>query len=82
MRFSESELPRLSAWGTGLELARLGLQVRRASLLNKFLVSLATARSPMFSRSDFQMQRFESCRLSRPVRLQRILNRTALEMSR
>jgi hypothetical protein len=31
-----------------------------------------TARSPKFSRSDLEMQRFESCRLSQPVRLQRV----------
>jgi hypothetical protein len=30
----------------------------------------------------FLMQRFESCRPSRPVRLQRVLKRTALEMPR
>jgi hypothetical protein len=34
------------------------------------------------SGSDSEMQRFESCRLNRPVRVQCVLNRTALEMSR
>jgi hypothetical protein len=36
----------------------------------------------VLANSDSEMQRFESCRLSQPVRLQRVLNRTALEMSR
>ena len=39
----------------------------RASLLNKFLASFTTARTPKFSRSDFKMQRFESCRLELEV---------------
>jgi hypothetical protein len=44
--------PRLSAWGTALELAGLGLQVREPRVPYDGQI-----------RSDFKMQRFESCRL-------------------
>src|SRR4051812_21810228 len=36
----------------------------------------------VLANSDSEMQSFESCRLRQPVRLQRVLKRTALEMPR
>ncbi len=52
MRCPAGADPRLSAWGTALELAGLGLQVREPRVPYDGQI-----------RSDFKMQRFESCRL-------------------
>jgi hypothetical protein len=52
VRCSAGADPRLSAWGTALELAGLGLQVREPRVPYDGQI-----------RSDFKMQRFESCRL-------------------